>query len=43
LVAHAHDLGYGRHRQSIAVGGPDGVIPLDAQLLSGLRKGVVTI
>jgi hypothetical protein len=42
-VAHAHDLGDGRHRQSIAVGGPDGVVSLVAELLGLLRQGFLTV
>jgi hypothetical protein len=36
LVAHAHDLGNGGHRQSVAVGGADGVVALLAQLVACL-------
>jgi hypothetical protein len=43
LVAHAHDLGYGYHRQPIAVGGPDGLIPLDPEMLGLLRKGFLAL
>lgn len=34
-MAHAHDLGDGRHREAVAVGLPDGSIPFGAQLVGG--------
>jgi hypothetical protein len=35
-MAHAHDLGDGRHGQARAVGGPDSVVSLLPQFLAGL-------
>lgn len=46
LMAHAHELGNGRHRESRAIGRTNGRIPLAAQgfcglLQRGLALGVV--
>jgi len=38
LVAHAHDLGNGLHRQAVFVGRPDGAVSLSPQLVGGLLK-----
>jgi hypothetical protein len=39
LVAHAHDLGNGLHGQTLAVGRADGLIPLVAEVFTGLLQG----
>jgi hypothetical protein len=36
LVAHAHDLGDGRHRQAIGVGHADGFVALVAEVFASL-------
>jgi hypothetical protein len=38
LMAHAHELGNGRHRESRAIGRPNGRIPLVPQGFSGLLQ-----
>jgi len=39
-MAHAHDLGDGRHRQAVSVGRPDGFVALLAKVISGsLQRG----
>lgn len=38
-MAHAHDLGDGLHGQTLAVGRPDGVVPLLPESFGGLRQG----
>lgn len=42
LMAHAHDLGDGLHRQPIAVGGADGRVAGLAQVVAGLVQGCFT-
>lgn len=37
--AHAHDLGYGLHGQTLAVGGADGLILLLPEIFAGLLQG----
>lgn len=36
LMAHAHDLGDGLHRQAVFVGGADGLVPFLAELVGCL-------
>lgn len=42
LVAHAHDLGDGLHRQAVLVGGADGFVSLFTELASSLLQLVLT-
>lgn len=39
LVAHAHDLSDGLHRQAVVVGGTDGFVSLVPEFFGGLLQG----
>ena len=43
LVAHAHDLSDGVHRQTIGVGGADRFVPFLLKCFTGLVKGCLAL